>query len=97
MWLEGAFAHADNPVDRMLWYDTHTYLPDDLLVKMDIASMHCGLEARSPLLDHELLELAARIPVRLTTQPYPLARADRALADLAHDRVTGAAVLRVRP
>ena len=43
------------------------------------------------------LDVAARIPVRLTTQPYPLARADRALADLAHDRVTGAAVLRVRP
>ena len=63
VWLEGAFAHADNPVDRMLWYDTHTYLPDDLLVKMDIASMHCGLEARSPLLDHELIEFCASLPV----------------------------------
>ena len=26
-WLEGAFAHADNPIDRMLWLDNHTYLP----------------------------------------------------------------------
>ena len=42
------------------------------------------------------LEIAARIPVHLTTQPYRLDEADRALADLAHDRVTGAAVLRVR-
>jgi asparagine synthase (glutamine-hydrolysing) len=39
-----------------------TYLPDDLLVKMDLASMAHGLEARSPLLDHHLLELAAEIP-----------------------------------
>jgi alcohol dehydrogenase, propanol-preferring len=43
----------------------------------------------------EFLELAARIPIRVTTTPYPLEAADRALADLAGDRVTGAAVLRV--
>lgn len=41
----------------------------------------------------ELLVLAARLGVRATTQPYPLTAADVALADLAHDRVTGAAVL----
>ena len=46
----------------MLYFDNHTYLPDDLLVKMDIASMHCGLEARSPLLDHELIEFCASLP-----------------------------------
>jgi len=63
-WLEGAFAHATNPVDRMLWLDSHTYLPGDLLVKMDIASMHCGLETRSPLLDHEVIEFCARLPLR---------------------------------
>ena len=45
----------------------------------------------------EFLALAARIPVRVTTTPYPLAEADRALADLAHGRVRGAAVLRVSP
>jgi propanol-preferring alcohol dehydrogenase len=39
------------------------------------------------------LELAARIPIKLTIQPYPFEEADRALADLAHDRITGAAVL----
>ena len=63
-WLEGAFAHADNPIERMLWLDNHTYLPGCLLVKMDIASMHCGLETRSPLLDHEVIEFCARLPVQ---------------------------------
>ena len=62
-WLGLACAHAANPVDRMLYFDNHTYLPDDLLVKMDIASMHCGLEARSPLLDHELAEFCAGLPL----------------------------------
>jgi propanol-preferring alcohol dehydrogenase len=41
------------------------------------------------------LAIAARIPIEVTVQPYPLADADRALADLAHDRVNGAAVLRM--
>jgi propanol-preferring alcohol dehydrogenase len=43
----------------------------------------------------EFLALAASLGLRVTTQPYPLDQADRALADLAHDRVTGAAVLLV--
>jgi alcohol dehydrogenase, propanol-preferring len=43
----------------------------------------------------EFLDLAARIPVQVTTTPYPLDEADRALADLAHGRVRGAAVLDV--
>ncbi|HEV8679837.1 MAG TPA: asparagine synthase (glutamine-hydrolyzing) [Stellaceae bacterium] len=42
--------------------DLHTYLPDDLMVKVDVASMAHGLETRSPLLDHVLLEWAARLP-----------------------------------
>jgi asparagine synthase (glutamine-hydrolysing) len=56
-------SHADEPVDRMLWLDNHAYLPGCLLVKMDIASMHCGLETRSPLLDHEVIEYCASLPV----------------------------------
>jgi asparagine synthase (glutamine-hydrolysing) len=67
-WLQQAFAHADNPIDRMLWLDNRTYLPDDLLVKMDIATMHCGLEGRSPLLDHEIIEFCARLPVHMKVQ-----------------------------
>jgi propanol-preferring alcohol dehydrogenase len=43
----------------------------------------------------EFLEIAARIPIRPTTTPYPFSAADQALSDLAHDRVNGAAVLRV--
>jgi asparagine synthase (glutamine-hydrolysing) len=42
--------------------DIHTYLPDDLMVKVDVASMAHGLEARAPLLDHELMEWAAALP-----------------------------------
>ncbi len=62
-WFRQARLASENPVDSMLWLDNHTYLPGDLLVKMDIAAMHCGLEARSPLLDHELIEFCARLPV----------------------------------
>jgi asparagine synthase (glutamine-hydrolysing) len=62
-WLARARDVADNPIDRMLWIDNQTYLPGDLLAKMDIASMHCGLEARSPLLDHKVIEYCAALPV----------------------------------
>jgi asparagine synthase (glutamine-hydrolysing) len=55
---------AADPLDRMLDVDRRTYLPGDLLVKMDIATMAHSLEARSPLLDHELVELAAALPSR---------------------------------
>ena len=50
-------------IDRMLRADLLTYLPEDLLVKMDRATMANSLEARSPLLDHKLVEFAARLPV----------------------------------
>lgn len=63
-WLAGAKEHADNAIDRMLWHDNRTYLPGDLLTKMDIASMHCGLETRSPFLDHEVIEYCAALPAR---------------------------------
>jgi asparagine synthase (glutamine-hydrolysing) len=64
-WLDRGMNAGANPIDRMLWIDNRTYLPGDLLVKMDIASMHCGLEARSPLLDHKVIEYCARLPVKL--------------------------------
>ena len=56
------FAAAESLVAGANRADLHTYLPDDLMVKVDVASMAHGLEARSPLLDHVLLEWAARIP-----------------------------------
>src|SRR4051794_39220769 len=61
-WRDSA---ADSVVDVMLDVDVQTYLPDDLLVKMDIATMASSLEARSPLLDHELMEFAASLAPEL--------------------------------
>ena len=49
-------------VDRMLATDFATFLPNDLLVKMDIASMAHGLETRAPLLDHVLIDTASHFP-----------------------------------
>ncbi len=60
-WLDDPRA-GEHPLDRMAHADVQGYLPDDLLVKMDLASMAHGLEARSPLLDHRVLELAASAP-----------------------------------
>jgi asparagine synthase (glutamine-hydrolysing) len=59
------FAAADGLVAGANWADLHTYLPDDLMVKVDVASMAHGLETRSPLLDHVLLEWAANIPAEI--------------------------------
>jgi asparagine synthase (glutamine-hydrolyzing) len=64
-WLEQSYRRAGNPVERMLYLDNSTCLPDILLVKMDIASMAHALEVRSPLLDQRLIELFASFPVRL--------------------------------
>jgi asparagine synthase (glutamine-hydrolysing) len=62
--LKAAFATAPagDPLGGMLAADVSTILPDDFLVKVDRASMAHGLEVRPPLLDHELMEFAARIP-----------------------------------
>jgi asparagine synthase (glutamine-hydrolysing) len=59
-----ALAPAGDALAGMIAADVETVLPDDFLVKVDRASMAHGLEARPPLLDHELLELCARIPSR---------------------------------
>src|SRR5207244_5199042 len=57
-------APSDDALGGMIAADFATVLPDDFLVKVDRASMAHGLEVRPPSLDHELLELAARIPSR---------------------------------
>ena len=49
-------------VDRMMYRDMISYLPDDILVKMDRASMAFSLELRAPLLDYHFIELAWRMP-----------------------------------
>jgi len=63
--LESYFAEADSLVAGATRADFHTYLPDNLMVKVDVASMAHGLEARSPLLDHVLMEWAAGIPAEV--------------------------------
>lgn len=62
--LAAAFAESEATsfLDTLQDVDIRTYLPDDLLVKVDIATMAFGLESRSPLLDHEVLECAVRLP-----------------------------------
>ena len=56
---------SDDPLDRSMYVDTQTYMIDDVLTKVDRMSMAVSLEAREPLLDHKLLEFAARVPASL--------------------------------
>ena len=56
-------AQARHRIDRTLYADLHHYLPGALLPKVDRMTMAHSLEARSPFLDHKVLELAARLPV----------------------------------
>lgn len=74
-----AKANGSGAIDAMLLTDTMTYLPNDLLVKVDIASMANSLEARSPFLDHKVIEFAASLPekikVRGTETKYLLKKA----------------------
>jgi asparagine synthase (glutamine-hydrolysing) len=79
--LEPHFRRAGplDPLLRVQYVDMKTYLPDDILVKVDRASMANSLEVRAPLLDHHLMEFAASIPgtlkLRGRTGKYVLKRA----------------------
>jgi asparagine synthase (glutamine-hydrolysing) len=58
-------APARDPIDRAQYADLKIWLPGDILTKVDRTSMAVSLEAREPLLDHRLIEFAARLPARL--------------------------------
>lgn len=58
-------SRSRNRVDQLLYVDLRSYLPENCLAKVDRMSMACSLEARVPFLDHELVELAFRVPARL--------------------------------
>lgn len=55
-------ANTTDPLSRAQYVDMKTYLVDDILTKVDRASMAVSLEVRCPILDHKFMELAARIP-----------------------------------
>ena len=65
-WFE--VANGTGIVDATMLADQMTYLPNDLLVKVDIASMANSLEARSPFLDYKVIEFAASLPDQLKLQ-----------------------------
>jgi asparagine synthase (glutamine-hydrolysing) len=58
-------ANTKDPLSRIQYVDVKTYLTDDILTKVDRASMANSLEVRCPLLDHKLMELAASMPSTL--------------------------------
>ena len=57
-------AGTGDPLDALLYLDAKTYLPGDILTKVDRMTMAVGLEARAPLLDHKLIEFVGRVPAR---------------------------------
>ena len=61
-WFEELFTGA-SPAQCAIHADVHSYLPYDLLTKVDIASMAVSLECRCPFLDHELVEFAVSLPL----------------------------------
>jgi len=72
-------AQGATSLERLLHQDLRSYMGDDILVKVDRASMACSLEVRTPFLDHRVVEMAARIPTSLklrgTTGKYLLKKA----------------------
>ena len=76
-------ADTTDPLSRIQYVDIKTYLPDDILVKVDRASMAVSLELRAPILDHRFMELVASIPstmkLRGTTGKYIFKKAMESL------------------
>jgi len=82
---------SEDPLNRVMWFDFLTYLPDDLLVKVDRATMLASVEARAPFLDREVMELVlpgpSHLKVRGLTTKVILKEAARGLVpDVAINR-----------
>lgn len=84
-----------HPLDQMLYVDTKTWLPDDLLIKADKMTMANSLELRVPLLDHQILEFAASLPAsyklknRSTKHILKKALSKRLPAEILYRKKTG--------
>ncbi|MGH9405108.1 MAG: asparagine synthase (glutamine-hydrolyzing) [Terriglobia bacterium] len=70
--LQAANANCENAVAEAMYLDFCLYLADDLLVKVDRASMACSLEVRTPFLDHRLIEFCAGLPSELKLPRFEL-------------------------
>lgn len=78
------FYKAHSPITTLMLNDTMNYLPNDILHKVDRATMSVGLEAREPLLDHELYEALLQVPDRLKCTK---SQTKILLKDIAHDYI----------
>ncbi len=80
-----------DPAERYAECDLKTYLPDDILVKVDRASMHFSLEVRSPFLDKDVVEFAARLPFEFKQKGCDRKRVlKRAIKGMIADEVANA-------